>query len=433
MLTDQEKVHIKPPAGHQTTVCVPWSGEGVRILMKLMNQQVIKNNNLKRIYNLVYKEQGISRAALAKRTRLSKTTVSALVDELLERKFLMDTGTADSTTVGRKPNSLQLLPEHHYVAVLCWEENQMLGYLMDICGTIAVCSQRNVAPGDSYVDHSRMLFGQELLPSISPEELLGICIVVPAMIDPDTREIISTTFHLPDRRETDLVKELSDVFRDYPTALLNDTACTAYAEKVYTGIQEKDFAFINFSRGIGATLFIQNVMLGNATASYTQFGHYSIDPHGPFCSCGNRGCLERMIGEDSIPARLAKAGGSSPLKKKEAVTYKELGQAAIYGDAAARSVIRDMAFDFSVALGNLVCTVHPKLIIIGGKGRDLGPLFLEDVSEFLHTTGFRRMLDSVRIRYGFLEENACCNGAMKYFFDIHYNFTQDLRGQFFIG
>lgn len=401
--------------------------------MKLINQQLIKNTNLKQIYNLVHQEQGISRAELAKRTKLSKTTVSALVDELLERDFLMDTGTSDSKTVGRKPNSLQLKPERHYVAVLCWEEQQVLGYLTDICGSVAVTCRIAVKETDSYVERSRALFDLELLPAISPEKLLGICIVVPAMIDPDTREIFSTSFHLPDRTESDIVGELAATFREYPVALLNDTACTAYAEKVYTGIREKDFAFINFSRGIGATLFIQDTMLGKATASYTQFGHYSIDPAGPLCSCGRRGCLERMIGEDSLPGRLAKTAGSSPLKRKDAVTYEELGHAAIYGDGAARSVIRDIASDFSLALGNLVCTVHPKLIIIGGKGRDLGPLFLEDVTEFLHTTGFRRMLDSVRIRYGLLDQNACCNGAMKYFFDIHYNFTQDLSGQFFIG
>lgn len=401
--------------------------------MKLINQQLIKNTNLKLIYNLVHHEQGISRAALAKRTNLSKTTVSALVDELLERDFLMDTGTTARGTVGRKPNSLLLRPEQHYVAVLLWEEKQVLGYLTDICGSIAISCSMKVAPQTSYVTQSRALFDKELLPAISQEKLLGVCVVVPAMIDPDAREIFSTTFHLPEKKEVDLVGELMAAFSEYPLTLLNDTACTAYAEKVYTGIQEKDFAFINFSRGIGATLFIQDTMLGKATASYTQFGHYSINPHGPLCTCGNRGCLERIIGEDSIPIRLEKTAGSSPLKRKEVVTYADLGQAATYGDSVARKVIQSMAFDFSLALKNLICTVHPKLIIIGGKGRDLGPQFLEDVSEFLRTTGFRRMLDSVRIRYGLLDKNACCNGAMKYFFDIHYNFTQDLIGHFFIG
>ena len=401
--------------------------------MKLVNQQLIKNSNLKRIYHFVHQSQGISRAQLAKQSHLSKTTVSALVDELLERNFLMDTGTSDWGHVGRKPNSLHLKPEQHYVAVMCWGEQGITGQLVDICGSGLDRHCLSVSPSESYVRSSQRLFSEKLLPSIDRKQLLGICIVVPAMIDPDAREIFSTTFPLPDRQTEDTVGQLERAFPEYPVALLNDTACTAYAEKIYTGIREKDFAFINFSRGIGAALFIQDTLLGKATASCTQFGHYSIDPNGEECSCGNRGCLELAIGESSLPARLAKAGGRSPLKKLDHITYQELGRSAIYGDAAARKVILEIASDLCLALGNLVCTVHPRLIIIGGKGKDLGPVFLEDVQEILKNTGFRRMLDSVRIRYGLLDENACFNGAMKYFFDIHYNFTQDMTGRFFIG
>lgn len=401
--------------------------------MKQVNQQIIKNNNLKMIYNFIYQNQGISRSQLAKECHLSKTTISALADELIERNFIIDTGAADSSCVGRKPNSLHLRTNEHFVAVIFWSDKAITLQLIDICGMPAAVKQIPVLPDTDYVKASYDALQEQLTPPFSSEKLLGVCIVVPAMIDPDAREIFATTLPLLDNSGGNLIEHLEKTFRGYPLALLNDTACFAYAEKVYTHIKEKDFAFINFDVGIGATLFIQDTMLGKATASYTQFGHYSIDPAGPLCSCGRRGCLERMIGEDSLPGRLAKTAGSSPLKRKDAVTYEELGHAAIYGDGAARSVIRDIASDFSLALGNLVCTVHPKLIIIGGKGRDLGPLFLEDVTEFLHTTGFRRMLDSVRIRYGLLDQNACCNGAMKYFFDIHYNFTQDLSGQFFIG
>ena len=53
--------------------------------MKLVNQQVIKNTNMKRLYTSIYSSPGISRAHLAKQTKLSKTTVSTLVDELIER------------------------------------------------------------------------------------------------------------------------------------------------------------------------------------------------------------------------------------------------------------------------------------------------------------------------------------------------------------
>lgn len=88
--------------------------------MKLVNQQLIKNNNLKTLYRYIHQTPGVSRAQLAKLSGLSKTTVSSLVDELIERKFVQDTGILDdATSVGRKPNSLHLLQGQHYVAVIC--------------------------------------------------------------------------------------------------------------------------------------------------------------------------------------------------------------------------------------------------------------------------------------------------------------------------
>lgn len=401
--------------------------------MKQVNQQIIKNNNLKMIYNFIYQNQGISRSQLAKECHLSKTTISALADELIERNFIIDTGAADSCCVGRKPNSLHLRTNEHFVAVIFWSDKAITLQLIDICGMPAAVKQIPVLPDTDYVKASYDALQEQLTPPFSSEKLLGVCIVVPAMIDPDAREIFATTLPLLDNSGGNLIEHLEKTFRGYPLALLNDTACFAYAEKVYTHIKEKDFAFINFDVGIGATLFIQDTMLGKATASYTQFGHYSIDPKGKPCPCGNRGCLELMIGEDSLPERIAKAGNTSVLKGKTHITYKDLGHAATYGDTASRKALSGIAFDFSVALSNLVCTVHPKLIIIGGKGRDLGPLFLEYVKDCLQKTGFRRMLDSIQIRYGQLDENACFCGAMKYFLDIHYHFTQDITNQFFIG
>lgn len=397
--------------------------------MKLVNQQLIRSTNLKQLYNFIYQNPGTSRAQLSKESHLSKTAVSSLIDELIARNFIYDSGTGGSTTVGRKPNSLLLRSEQYYVAVLCLEENRLNTALVDITGTSSLSIQTEVSSPEAYILLCRNYIKQTVLSQIQREQLLGICIVVPAMIDPDRREIFSTTLNLSEN----FVGELQRVFSDFSVNILNDTACFAYAEKVYTQIAEKDFAFINFSKGIGATLFIQNEMLGHACASHTQFGHYSIDPDGKLCSCGNRGCLELMIGEDSLKERISQTGNSPALKKLSAVTYADLGQASVYGDIVSRKVLHDIAYEFSLALCNLICMVHPKLIIIGGKGKDLSPLFLQDIQECLSTTGFRRMVDSVDIRYSLLDSSALYNGAMKYFFDIHYNFMQEMDNSFFIG
>ena len=109
------------------------------------------------------------------------------------------------------------------------------------------------------------------------------------MIDPEKETVFSTTISLAqDQGETGVIPLLRETFSSYAAAVFNDTACAAYAEKIYTAILEKDYAFIRFSRGIGAALFIQDRLLGRACASYTQFGHFSISPQGPPCPCGKK-------------------------------------------------------------------------------------------------------------------------------------------------
>lgn len=401
--------------------------------MKLVNQQLIKDTNLKLIYNYIYQTRGISRANLAKVSNLSKTTVSALVDELIERKFIYDSGTGDSSCVGRKPNCLEIQNESYYVVVIRWEEEGINVHLVDISGITAFHTRLELHKDTSYVELSKTCMYNTILKECPKSQILGICIVVPAMIDVDRREIYATTLHLPPKSTADIVSQLEKEFSGFSVALLNDTACFAYGEKVYTNISEKDFSFINFCRGIGAALFIGDEMLGHASASYTQFGHYSIDPNGKKCACGNRGCLELMIGEDSLKDRLDYLGGSPALKYHSHITYADLGQAGLYGDVISQQLVKDIAKEFSLALANLICMVYPKLIIIGGNGKDMGPLFLSEIKRNLKLNGFRRMVDSVDIRYSLLDSNACFNGAMKYFFDIHYKFTQDMTGTFYIG
>ncbi|WP_455619938.1 ROK family transcriptional regulator [Eisenbergiella sp.] len=402
--------------------------------MKLVNQQLIKNTNLKLLYNSIFENRGISRAALAKKTGLSRTAVSALIEELTESGFLYDSGTGDSAGVGRKPNCLELCSGNHYIAVFGWEEKRVHAQLIDICGSTLLQQELDRTPGDSYAELCRAFLEERVLKLIRSTQLLGLCFVLPAMIDPEKETVFSTTISLEqDQGEAGVIPLLRETFSSYAQAILNDTACAAYAEKVYTSIPEKDYAFIRFSRGIGAALFIQDRLLGRACASYTQFSHFSISPQGPPCPCGNNGCLELVLSEEALPGRLHAEGTSSSLLSLPSVGYADLGRAALYGDRTALQVIRKMARDFSFALSNLICLVHPRLIVLGGNACSLGPVFLEEIRLALQETGFRRMTENVHIRYSGLDAYACYNGAMKYFFDIHYQFTGSMKGSFFIG
>lgn len=437
--------------------------------MKPVNQQLIKNTNLKRLYNSVFSQQGVSRADLARRTGLSRTAVSDLIDDLSQRGFLYDSGTGASPGVGRNPNCLQLCRGNYYVLVFEWEKTAVWVHLVDISGSCPLHRKICRKPEDSYIELCRAFLDGRLpgaeagesagedaafvcgsssgsaparasspasgrdLDGVSfplpcegcPGHLLGLCFVLPAMIEPEREEVFSTTFSLEqDGGGTGVIAALRSRFPEYTVAVLNDTACAAYAEKIYTHITEKDFAFIRFSQGIGAALFVGDRPLGGACASHVQFGHVSISPLGPPCPCGNRGCLELMLSEDTLPGRLHREGSFS---------YQELGEAALCKDADAERVIRDLGREFSIALSNLICLTRPSLIVLGGNVRHLGELFLEEIRRSLSESSFRKMTENLVLRYSLLDQGACCYGAMKYFFDYHFQFIPDGENTFFVG
>ena len=174
-------------------------------------------------------------------------------------------------------------------------------------------------------------------------------------------------------------------------------------------------------------------MLGKASGSFTQFGHYSVDPEGPLCVCGNHGCLEALIAEPRLKERSAEFGEIPSLNSLSQMTFSDLGKAATFRDPVALAMTQEIALELSLALSNLICTVNPSLIVLGGKIPDLGEAFLEDVRKNLKKTGFRRMVDAVLVRFSRLQSDYFLNGAMKYFFDIHYSFTDKNPSGFFIG
>ena len=208
--------------------------------MKFINQQLIKDTNMKHLYTSIYHNPGISRAHLSKQTALSKTTVSTLIDELIERNFILDGGAGESGTTGRKPNQLYIRRNSHFVVVFNWYENRIYTHLVDIAGTSVFQEACELKQGEAYVSASRNCFQNSVLQHCAPDEILGICVVIAAMIDEKHGEIYSTTISLPSMEGSQILDSLKEAFPDYPVDLLNDTACYSYAEKIYGGITEKN-------------------------------------------------------------------------------------------------------------------------------------------------------------------------------------------------
>lgn len=396
-----------------------------------INQQFIKNINLKLLYSLLFNNPGASRTSLAKAAGLSKTTVSSLVEELIRKEYIMDSGTTSSAIVGRKPNHLYLTGDRHCVITVCWEADSMNGALVDLDGKVLHKHTITLATTSQYTKYLHSLVDSIQKSGDISVKIIGICIIVPAMIDKKNRKIISTILQIDD--EATVVDNIRKEFPELPLAFFNDTACFAYSERIKNRIDDNTFAFINLNQGIGAAFFVDGKMLGDASGTQTQFGHYSVDSKGIQCSCGNHGCLEAMIGEKVLKRLVTDCGNSEIFTDMADIRYMDVGKAAREGDQTAHLAISAIADNLSKGLCNLISLFRPNGIVIGGSGVNLGKEFLDELTVNIKNHGFRKMVDDVQICFSGQGEDACFIGAMHYYFDNCYSFTEDMQGKTFLG
>lgn len=396
----------------------------------MITQHRIRSENLKMIYRLIDQNFGISRARLAKTTKLSKTAVSSLVDELIEGGYIVDCGTGASQQQGRRPNELRVNGAGNVVAVISWRRARLDIALVASDSRVLLRNQVPLTEQSDGVSAITRTFFEVLLPAVGDSRLLGVSIIIPGIVDGERRRILSTVIGVG--FEDSVVARLEKALKGYPVCILNDTACFAYAESVFTHIDEAYYAYINVSKGVGACLFADGKMLRGAGAMATQFGHFSIDRGGPQCACGNRGCLERMVGESSLPERAAACGLDISSFAGRKLLYSDVGALAQDGDAAARRLIRSLAQDLAFGISNLISLFNPSLIVIGGTGVNLGPHFLADIQQALAGMGFPEFRQNVWLQYSQLGLDSELVGAARYYIDYYYDFLKRTRTGLFL-
>jgi predicted NBD/HSP70 family sugar kinase len=209
------------------------------------------------------------------------------------------------------------------------------------------------------------------------QRAVGIGIAVPAPLDPNRPNALSRRV-LPRWIDTDLgdfVQERLGV----PVTADNDANLGALAEHWWgAGSDGGDLAFIKLGTGIGCGFIINGAIYRGARFLAGELGHVVIDPSGPTCDCGRRGCLVNYVG---TPALLARAEALSA--KPTPTNVPMLVDAADAGDEAAIQVLAEAAEHLAIAIGNLVNLVNPATVVFGGGLSRAGQRLLVPISSTL--------------------------------------------------
>lgn len=155
----------------------------------------------------------------------------------------------------------------------------------------------------------------------------------------------------------------------------NDATCAAVAEWVLGAASGSRHALVvTLGTGIGGGLVCDGRVMGGAQGFAGEIGHMVVDPSGPRCTCGKRGCWERFASGSGL-ARLALEaahGGRLPSvvhlagDDPDAVRGEHVTAAAAAGDGEAQAVLDELGWWIALGLSNLALVLDPEIIVVGG-------------------------------------------------------------------
>lgn len=169
-----------------------------------------------------------------------------------------------------------------------------------------------------------------------------------------------------------------------PVTVENDANAAAWGERTFgTARGSNHVAMLTIGTGIGSGFIVDGRLIRGFRGAGAEFGHVVIDPQGPPCTCGLRGCLEQLASGTAI-ARLARAAVAKDPDSSivafsggpEAITAEHVAKAAREYDETARAVLRRAGEALGIGLSNVVNVFDPEVIVLGGGAVDIGEPFL---------------------------------------------------------
>jgi len=305
----------------------------------------------------------LSRADLARRMDLSQATLSRLTKPLVERGLLVDSAVRPDPATGRPGQPLDVdAAAHHFVGVKLTGDAAH-AVLVDLRGSIVSGRSTPIDGHDpaDVVEAVGALVERTAEPLPTAGTLTGVGVGLGGH-SPDR----STVRVAPFLRWHDVpLGPMLAARTGLPVVVENDVAALTAAEHWFgEGRDTRSFAVLTVGAGVGYGLVVHDRLVTHPDMGIGLVGHFPLDPAGPPCPSGHRGCATAMLTDESLASQATVA-------LRRPVAYDELLRLAEAGDPAARRIVDDGAH----ALGRLVAAVAnltmPDRVVIAGEGVDL--------------------------------------------------------------
>ncbi|MBD3337289.1 MAG: ROK family protein [Candidatus Eisenbacteria bacterium] len=326
----------------------------------------------------------MSRAEIVQHEKLSRSTVSEVVGELLPTGLIAEVGIGKSSG-GRRPIILEFCDAAAVILGVEMGATHVTVVLTDLRGRVLAWRTRQ-HPVRSDPKGTRKLISNLcddcLGEAASERPLIGIGMAVPSPVDPGRPDGLSEVV-LPAWRGRIGLADLADRLGGI-LMVDNDANLGALAEHWWgAGRGIDDLAYIKVATGLGCGYVINGEIYRGSTGVAGEIGHLAIAPQGKECICGLRGCLATLIGSQALVERTAELLAANPgsVLAGRTLTIRDIEDAALNGDALACQVVTEASEHLGVAVAGLLNLMNPAMVILGGDLARLGELVLAPIRE----------------------------------------------------
>lgn len=212
-------------------------------------------------------------------------------------------------------------------------------------------------------------------------EITGIGIGSTGPVDPVNGEFGDVDF-LPGWRGKNPVTDLAETFH-VRVALENDGDAAALAEAGWgAGRNRTRLIYVTVGTGIGGGIILDGKLYRGVEGAHPEVGHHVVDPSGPPCSCGFRGCWESLAAGPAMAAWFQQHVPADH-SQRDGITAKQVCELARQGDAAALKAVEHEAYYLGLGLANLINLFAPDAIVLSGSVMKSAALFLDRIRQVI--------------------------------------------------
>lgn len=355
----------------------------------------VRKHNLALVLRLVHHSRGVARSSLTKTTGLNRSTIAALVGELVERQLIVETEPDASNQVGRPSPVANTSPRAIALAVNPEIDAVTVG-VVGLGGNVLRRTRVHTDGIPTSADTVRLATSalDELRAEFEPDHsIIGIGVAVPGLVR--ARDgVVRLAPHLGWLDEP-FAAELA-LATGLPVAAANDANLGTLAESIFgAGRGIDDLIYLNGgASGIGGGIMSGGRMITGVDGYAGEFGHTFVHSGGDLCHCGARGCLETEVRRD----RLLALTGLTDVDSDEL----EAALIASTSPELRAEVLRQLDF-LAIALRNGINVLNPRTIVLGGFLASLyavAPAHLDDLVASQPLTASSESVTIVRSELG---------------------------------